>query len=347
MESTDHADVQPPLAIFKKRGAKANTNLRKRPAPEQRPAKSDDTDDDSEFSSSEDDAGHSTKRRRKGKAGLVSASTHDPATQRHAADLGATVFTADRAVPITSTNDATKQTNWHDGGEGHSAAVRGKSQQTVKISAETVSEGSYKGLANKTTFVQKNPNAPNRAVGPIKAPTNIRTITITDYAPDVCKDYKKTGFCGFGDNCKYLHTREAYAAGWQLDKEWEMTAAKGASGGKKGNAAGGGGGTVVASADRSGMATEKKDRDPLGDAEDAMLKDIPFACIICQETYRDPIVTRCGHYFCERCALQRYRRDPTCAACGAGTNGVFNGAKRLKKMLERKREREEAAKEGI
>jgi RING finger protein 113A len=41
--------------------------------------------------------------------------------------------------------------------------------------------------------------------------------------------------------------------------------------------------------------------------------------------------------------LKRYRKDPNCAACGSGTNGVFNSAKRLKKLLEKKREREAAA----
>jgi RING finger protein 113A len=68
-----------------------------------------------------------------------------------------------------------------------------------------------------------------------------------------------------------------------------------------------------------------------------MLENIPFACIICKEPYRDPIVTKCGHYFCEACALKRYKKDPSCAACGAGTGGVFNVAKGLKKLLERKR----------
>lgn len=62
-------------------------------------------------------------------------------------------------------------------------------------------------------------------------------------------------------------------------------------------------------------------------------------CIICKQAYREPIVTKCGHYFCEGCALKRYRKDPTCAACGAGTNGVFNSSKRLKQLLEKKRER--------
>jgi RING finger protein 113A len=78
--------------------------------------------------------------------------------------------------------------------------------------------------------------------------------------------------------------------------------------------------------------------DDEGDDE-ALLENIPFACIICRGPYTAPVVTRCGHYFCEPCALKRYRKDPSCAACGAGTNGVFNSAKRLQKLLDKKRER--------
>lgn len=96
-------------------------------------------------------------------------------------------------------------------------------------------------------------------------------------------------------------------------------------------------GTVVASADRKARGNqEERDED---EEEAAMLENIPFACIICREPYKSPIVTRCGHYFCEGCALKRYRKDPSCAACGAGTNGVFNAAKRLQKLLDKKRER--------
>jgi RING finger protein 113A len=127
-----------------------------------------------------------------------------------------------------------------------------------------------------------------------------------------------------GLNCKFLHAREDYKQGWQLDREWENVTK-----GKKNM-----GSTVVASADRNKPA-EEDDED-----EDAMLENIPFACIICKESYKTPVITRCGHYFCEPCALKRYRKDPSCAACGSGTNGVFNTAKNLKKLLERKRERE-------
>lgn len=70
-----------------------------------------------------------------------------------------------------------------------------------------------------------------------------------------------------------------------------------------------------------------------------MLENIPFVCLICRGPYKAPVVTKCGHYFCEACALKRYRKDPGCAACGSGTNGVFNAAKRLQKLLDKKRER--------
>lgn len=99
------------------------------------------------------------------------------------------------------------------------------------------------------------------------------------------------------------------------------------------------GGTVVASADRGKGGANNENDDDDDEADDALLESIPFACIICREPYKQPVVTRCGHYFCEACALKRYRRDPTCAACGSGTNGVFNHAKRLQKLLDRKRER--------
>lgn len=149
----------------------------------------------------------------------------------------------------------------------------------------------------------------------------------------MAKQYKQTGFCGFGDNCKFLHDRSDYKQGWQLDKEWE-TVSKG-----RNNM----GGTVVANANRDKNTTTASDDE---DDEEAMLDNIPFACVICRGPYKSPVTTRCGHYFCEACALKRYRKDPGCAACGAGTNGVFNAATRLNKLLERKRERERKRREA-
>lgn len=307
-----------PVAVFKKRGAKAKANFRKRPATPP-PANSD--SDDSDYTSAEDDQGRKVKRRKKN-TGIITASSKDhPAADK---DVSASVFSADRNVPISNSNDATKQSNWYDEDAKDALSAKNLLGSTRAVPDTQAPDGTYKGLANQTSFIQKNPNAPKKHVGPIKAPTNIRTITVMDYAPDVCKDYKQTGFCGFGDNCKFLHSREDYKQSWSLDKEWEDVTK-----GKKNL-----GGTVVASADRKNRTAEDED-----DAEEALLENIPFVCLICRGPYKAPVITRCGHYFCEPCALNRYRRDPSCAQCGAGTNGVFNSGKRLQKLLDKKRER--------
>lgn len=56
--------------------------------------------------------------------------------------------------------------------------------------------------------------------GPIRAQTWARAISRFDYQPDICKDYKETGFCGYGDSCKFLHDRGDYKSGWQIEQEW-------------------------------------------------------------------------------------------------------------------------------
>lgn len=178
-----------PVAVFKRRGARAKTNLRKRQATPP-PANS---DSDSDYSSEEDEAGRRVKRHKKSVAAVSATSNQGASREGH---LASTVFTADRDAPITSANDATKQSNWYD----QDGKDELSSKNLLGSTRPLAKDGTYKGLANQTSFIQKNPDAPQRTVGPIKAPTNIRTITVTDFAPDVCKDYKQTGFCGFGDN---------------------------------------------------------------------------------------------------------------------------------------------------
>lgn len=325
----------PALSLFKKRAAKSS--IRKRPTTPPPVAVS----DSSGYTSSEDDSGRKVKRRRKA-GGLAAASS--TAQILPTPDVESTTkISADRSSVINPSNDATKTSNWYDESENKSAvnlpakALLGSTRpQSQSQTPSGTDSQTYRGNSAYSNFISKNPDAPTRApIGPIKAPTNIRTITVTDFAPDVCKDYKQTGFCGFGDSCKFLHAREDYKQGWELDRDWDILG-KGKKKTNKGGLRSGGHGEVV---------------DEEEAADDALLENIPFACILCKEPYRNPIVTKCGHYFCEKCALNRYRRNPSCAACGAGTGGVFNGAKGLKKVLERKRERarkrrEKAREEG-
>ncbi|PCD33443.1 hypothetical protein AU210_009669 [Fusarium oxysporum f. sp. radicis-cucumerinum] len=258
-DSTTEPQASAP--VFKKRGAKGKANLRKRPATPP-PADSDDSD----YSSSEDESGQRVKRRKK--TATVTASSKDLATGK--TDLQATVYTADRNVPITSTNDATKHSNWYDEDSQDALSAKNLLGSTRTATKDSQPDGTYKGLANQTTFIQKNPDAPSRAKGPVKASSNVRTITIMDFKPDICKDYKKTGHCGFGDSCIYLHDRTDVKQGWQLDKEWEEVTR-----GKKNL-----GGTIIASANR-----DKKEEKAEDEAEIAMLEKIPFAFNTLRDRY--------------------------------------------------------------
>ncbi|KAF7315890.1 Pre-mRNA-splicing factor CWC24 [Mycena indigotica] len=168
-------------------------------------------------------------------------------------------------------------------------------------------DGLYRGQKAYHAHLQKSSEVPKaRRVGPQRSTgSTIRTVTIIDYQPDVCKDYKETGYCGFGDTCKFLHDRGTYLAGWQLDK----------------------------------LADEAK-RAP-GDAaesdSDSDDEDVPFACLICRKHYTDPVVTRCGHYFCAACAIKRFAKTPKCVACGAPTGGIFNRADKIIEKVNKKR----------
>lgn len=202
---------------------------------------------------------------------------------------------------------ATRSSNWDIEGEG---VVEADSKR-VKVNEDgeiTIDDGLYHGKSGYLSTIHKPKDAKEDRYsmkGPMRATANIRTITLVDYQPDVCKPYKETGFCGYGDSCKFLHDRGDYLAGWQLD---QMDAEDGAA--------------------------------PVESEEEEML---PFACLICKKEFDEPVVTKCGHYFCMKCAVNRFIKSPKCYACGAATNGIFNKAEKLLAKLEAKQKRKREA----
>ncbi|KAI5292801.1 RNA-splicing factor [Ascosphaera acerosa] len=376
-ESTSSSG-QAPVISFKKRTAKQT--LRRKPlasissplpdstiaesplrtAAATDPASSSDDDDSDDDDDDDGNGRRRVKRQRKAAASATvtasSSSTVNPARTEELMRAAAAPSIAD--TRNAALNEATKTAEWFDepgalGKDELLGTTRQRHRETASADSPTstpnMPDGTYHGNKAYTSFIRTNPDrqpsatsvsavsgaasGSARKFGPTKGqPSNVRTITITDFAPDVCKDYKLTGFCGFGDSCKFLHAREDYKQGWELDREWEVNTKS-----SKPVA----GGVTVASAASKRRSGGDADEDGHDSGDEAELEDIPFACIICKRPYTNPVVTRCGHYFCESCALKKYRKSPNCVACGSGTGGVFNTAKRLEQLLKRKRERVE------
>lgn len=160
------------------------------------------------------------------------------------------------------------------------------------------------------------PKTKKKAFGPMRAPAHLRTSVRVDYQPDVCKDYKETGYCGFGDSCKFLHDRSDYKAGWQLERDW--------------------------------AEKEKRKRDALLRGENPNCEEanentqgydedgLPFACFLCREEFKSPVKTLCDHYFCEKCALVRMEKDSTCPICKKQLRDTLNPAPKLIAKLQLK-----------
>lgn len=84
---------------------------------------------------------------------------------------------------------------------------------------------------------------------------------------------------------------------------------------------------------------ETSDEDSESDSD-----DVPKECPICDEEFKDPVVTQCGHFFNEKCAIRYYQNESkNCMVCGKPTNGVFNNALQIinkkKKEYELKRKK--------
>ena len=89
----------------------------------------------------------------------------------------------------------------------------------------TPSDGAYHGMNNYVDYRQgfrREHTIGNEKSsgwhGPLRASAFVRTTARFDYQPDVCKDYKETGYCGYGDACKFVHDRSDYKSGWELER---------------------------------------------------------------------------------------------------------------------------------
>jgi len=215
----------------------------------------------------------------------------------------------------------------------NATAINEMDSPTAAAPKATVSnaDGVYRGMSGYTDFIEKKESMQPKGLrgikaGPVKAAANVRMTSRFDYQPDLCKDYKETGYCGFGLACKFMHDRGDYKSGWQLEKEWDdkEKARRESRASGKGDA-------------------DKKENYEVEDGED---DEIPFACFICRKPFTNPVVTRCKHYYCESCALSHHRKSNKCFICNEPTNGIFNIPKKLVEKLKQAKPPTEEDTEG-
>mmetsp|Transcript_8365 Transcript_8365/g.25985 ORF Transcript_8365/g.25985 Transcript_8365/m.25985 type:complete len:342 (+) Transcript_8365:71-1096(+) len=242
------------------------------------------SDDEEEHAGTAVFASNRSVERREYRGGAFEASEIDASTDRDARAI------LERKVKLAAegrTNDETKL---------YAGAAAYKSY--VKVDESRIGGNKYTGTK-----------------GPIRAPQFVRNTCRFDYQPDVCKDYKDTGFCGYGDSCKFMHDRGNFKTGWQLeaeykrqkerDKEREML-------GKLGD-----------------NSDEERERDKFRVAPDD--DNLPFACHLCRGPFRDPMQTLCHHFFCASCAQTHFRTAGSrCPVCNKQTSGVLNAATKLR-----------------
>ena len=157
----------------------------------------------------------------------------------------------------------------------------------------------------------------------MRNPAFVRISSRFDYALDVCKDYKDSGYCGFGDSCKFMHDRTDYKAGWEIERDY-----------------------LKAKSNLESKQTENYEIPDQSDSEESESDSLPLNCLLCRMAFTNPIITKCGHYFCESCALRNFLKSPKCACCGANTLGIFNVAKDLiRKIAEKRAKMEEQEKQ--
>lgn len=246
-------------------------------------------------------------------------------------DVTSEVVTKDRKIvknPFVQGTRKRRTKKGSDDEDDESIGVQYTADRSTSLQKSDAARYDTEWELEKKEIDKKGKEAPKKdvmnakmSVGPQRAPANLRVTQRFDYQPDICKDYKETGFCGYGDSCIFLHDRGDYKTGWQLEKEWEDA--------QKNH-------TKFGASDPNKYAISDNDSDD----------ELPFACLICRQEFKNPVVTRCEHYFCEACAIKNYKKSPKCYACGKPTQGVFNTAKKMLEKLELKKKRQDEGKDS-
>jgi len=110
-----------------------------------------------------------------------------------------------------------------------------------------------------------------------------------------------------------MHDRGDFQSGWEIDIEWNKKQKEKAR-------------------QRALDSLEAENRGDQVEEEDVGPN---LECPLCHKEFKDPVLSRCDHVFCESCALKNPKR---CRVCDKPTGGTFAVAKLQRaQLLEKKR----------
>lgn len=148
---------------------------------------------------------------RKAATNLLSAGTKRTASQRKEAEYEDGVE-AEREGPDVKWTTAGSHMNAAleilQGDEAAEMLAKRQRKETSDDEEEVPDDGLYRGQKAYASHIKKNKEVPKAMrVGPQRASgSTIRTVTIVDYQPDVCKDYKGTWGVWGADIVSNMHS---------------------------------------------------------------------------------------------------------------------------------------------
>lgn len=178
-----------------------------------------------------------------------------------------------------------------------------------KISTSTTAKKAEDVATAEATYDKTihNLKQSSRRFGPKPAiVANVRVTSRMDYAQDICKDWYETGYCVFGDGCKFMHVRDESKPAWQVDAEWDL---------------------------QQKREKEKREEEERLKRFKAEAKEMGYAvdvpkCAICQKSNEASLVkpAECKDTFCESCIMKAFKAKKRCPVCSKTLSGQFNRA---------------------
>lgn len=139
------------------------------------------------------------------------------------------VFESSRQVQVGGDAGATRTNEMETAFDKDGRALREQQLKKAEQGKE-VDDKVYRGMNaytdHRAGFRREHTIAGEKgggAHGPLRASAHLRASVRFDYQPDLCKDYKETGYCGFGDACKFMHDRGDYKSGQELSRDFESS----------------------------------------------------------------------------------------------------------------------------